>query len=101
MGHLLELPQSSHPFYSYMSGSIIALFGLVYVWLALQPIIVRSVLLIGTSGKLIAVLISFGLTISGDLSPIVATAIAGDLLFVGLWIYYLMQTQKPEGLVAE
>ncbi len=90
LGHLITMPAGSHPFYAYMSGALIALFGFCYAWLALQERINGPLLLVGAIGKTLAVLIAWILFLSGDLTIILAVLITGDLLFASLWYYYLL-----------
>ena len=93
LGSILQLP-ATHPFYAMFSGALVGLFGLVYLWLALQAEINRPVLFIGACGKLLAVLISVSLFAASQLSGAAAFVISGDLVFVALWTTYLLR-QRP------
>ena len=88
-GSMLQFPPT-HPFYALFSGAMVALFGVAYAWLALQPVINRPLLLVGACGKLLAVLISGSLFLGGDLSGVTALVISGDLVFVALWATFLV-----------
>ena len=89
LGELLTLPSDVPAFYALFSGGIVFLFGLVYMWLAMQETLVRSLLCVGACGKLIAVTIAAGLYAVGGVSGFFALVIMGDLVFVGLWFVYL------------
>ena len=91
MGQLIRLPQQEPSIYTLMSGGMVALFGIVYFWLARQEVLFKPVLGIGAAGKLMAVLIAISLFLKGDLPLVPALLISGDLLFVLLWGYYLFE----------
>lgn len=89
LGLLLQFPVTTEPFYSYLCGGLVILFGGVYFWLATQPNINLGVLGVGALGKLIAVATALITWWSGTLPGITAVLISGDLLFATFWLYYI------------
>ena len=85
----LGLPPHATDFYTMLSGALVGLFGLAYFWSGLQAQPPRAVIAIGACGKLSAVLISTTLYLTGSFSGMALIIISGDLLFVGLWFYWL------------
>ena len=90
LGSALALP-ATHPFYAAFSGSLVALFGVCYAWLATQPQLHVPLLVLGACGKFLAVLTSFGLFLAGHLPGVTAAVISIDLAFAGLWAWYLLR----------
>lgn len=88
-GQLIDFPAEVHPFFAYFSGAMVALFGLMYIWLARQREIVKPILFFGASGKTLAAIIAIGLFATDQLSATTAFLMAGDLFFAGFWFYYL------------
>lgn len=86
---VLQLPGSEVSLYTLMSGALIAMFGGCYIWLAMQERLHAPLLFVGASGKLLAVLIAWATFLTGGLALLPAVLISGDLLFVGLWFYFL------------
>jgi len=90
VGSLIGLPTQTHPFFAWFGGAMVAIFGFVYAWLALQPTILKPMLFVGASGKLAAVAICVALYAQGQLSGVTTLIISGDLFFVVLWAGYLI-----------
>ena len=76
LGQLISFPADVHPFFAYFSGAMVALFGLMYIWLARQPEIVKPILFFGASGKTLAAIIAIGLFASQQLSGTTAFLMA-------------------------
>ena len=93
VGVLLQLPASGHPFYALMTGALVALFGVVYAVMAVSGDINRGLLAVGAAGKGLAVIISTGLFLSGQLPLLTFALVSGDLLFVGLWASWLFKSR--------
>ncbi len=93
-GQLLGLPSLVHPFYAYFSGAMVGLFGLAYVWMAGQTAIDHALLFVGACGKSLAVVIALALFLQGNLAPTLALLISGDVLFAGLWFFYLFHQRS-------
>ncbi len=89
LGQLLGFPYPSHPLFALFSGSMVGLFGVMYVWLVLQPTLIKPVLFFGATGKTIAVAIALYLYLGGLLSSTLMVLISGDLAFAALWFFYL------------
>ncbi len=96
LGGVLGLPTDVHPFYAYLSGALVGLFGPAYLWLALSTRLSRPLLCVGACGKSLAVLIAWGLYLSNDLAGVTAFVISGDIAFAGLWFYFLATTSSRE-----
>lgn len=90
-GQLLLLPSDVPFFYSALTGGMVALFGCGYFWLATQEEFSVPLLLIGACGKTLAAIIALISGITGSLAMVTAILISGDLLFAGLWFYYLIR----------
>ena len=89
IGILLDLPTLTHPFYAYFSAAMVALFGFVYAWLASLERPRPELLLVGATGKLIAVVITLFLFLGNEVSARMTLLVSGDLVFVVLWLAYL------------
>jgi hypothetical protein len=91
-GQLLELPREGSSLYSVLVAFFIALFGVVYAWLALQPGIVRPLLYLGALGKLAAFLLALALWLARVVAVSFLLASLGDLAFAALWLTWLRST---------
>lgn len=95
VGNLLRLPQPAFgEFYMLLAASLVGLFGVVYIWMAVQPAIERSLLCVGAAGKSLAATIAIILAVSGQLSPVTAIVLSGDYLFAGLWFYWVVTGEE-------
>lgn len=94
IGRALELPEQGANFYTLFSGGLVGLFGLMYLWNALQPSIDRPTLAVGAVGKSFAVLLSAILFHCGMFSGLALLVISGDLVFAGLWLYWLLGNSR-------
>ncbi len=95
VGNLLRLPQPAYgEFYMLMTASLVGLFGLAYIWMALQPAIDKPLLFVGAAGKAMAATTGLLLMLSGQLSTVTGTLLLGDYLFAGFWIYWLWSTRS-------
>ena len=96
---LLQLPQGGDAFYRLLAASLVGLFGLVYLWLALQPRPDRGLVLVGACGKTLAALCAIALYLADGLAAVPALFMSGDLLLAGIWFYWLARQvpQHPRG----
>ncbi|MDX1734364.1 MAG: hypothetical protein R3228_08350 [Halioglobus sp.] len=99
LGELLQLPQGGDAFYRLLAATLVGLFGLVYLWLALQPQPDRALVLVGASGKTLAALCAIALYFADSLAGVPALFMSGDLLLAGIWFYWLARQvpQHPRG----
>ena len=88
---LLMLPESPVSFYTIFAEAMVALFGGVYIWLALQAEINKPLLSVGAIGKALAVLIALGLFFDSNFAWLPTLFISGDLVFVVLWGYFIVR----------
>lgn len=91
VGRVLALPVPAHSLYAYLSGAMVALFGVAYLWMALRSKVDPPLLLLGACGKSFAAVISLWLYVSGDLPGLPAALISGDLAFAALWFAWLVR----------
>ena len=91
IGALLDLPAGDQPFYRWLAAMLVGLFGFVYFWMSRQPTIDRPLLAVGACGKALAVLTAVVLFADGVLSVRSVLLFSGDLVFVGLWTYWLVR----------
>ncbi len=94
---LIELPAASHPLYTWICASLVALFGLAYAWMAWVGRVVRPLLLLAALGKLSASAVAIALGAIGALSPGASIVIAGDIVFALLWLHYLLGVGSKAG----
>lgn len=94
IGRILELPVPAHSLYAYLSGAMVALFGVAYFWMALRSRLVPPLLLLGACGKSFAAMISLWLYLAGELSGVPAALISGDLAFAALWFTWLVRSRS-------
>jgi hypothetical protein len=90
MGELAGLPVPVPRVYSLLLALFALLFGVLYAWLARQPRIERPLVALSAIGKATAFFIAFVCWLLGDLSGRTVLAISGDLLFAGLFAWWLV-----------
>lgn len=93
---MLNLPGPVHPIYLWMIAEFIAVFGVAYAWCAATGRAPRLFIAAGAAGKLLffATLVAFWL--SGALTFGAAAGGIGDLLFGGLFLFWLIQTRDGD-----
>lgn len=93
---LLHLPAQAHPVYLWIIAEFILVFGIAYAWCAITGRAPRLFIALGAAGKLLffATLTLFWL--AGELPLDAALGGAGDLLFGGLFLVWLVQSRKQE-----
>ena len=85
---LVNLPPAPS-IYTWNMGFLIALFGLAYAWIALQPRIIRPVLALGAFGKIGVFVIAAILSAMGEVSVLLLLAVVGDLILGSVWLMWL------------
>jgi len=91
-GRLLQVPDAP-AVHAFLLGFIILTFGLMYLWIALQPEINRPLLAFGAVGKVGVFLIGLALFIVGRAPFMMAFGLLGDLAFGSLWLVWLRSTK--------
>jgi hypothetical protein len=91
----LALPEFVHPLYRWLVAWFVALFGLAYGWLAMQPAIDRPLLALGAVGKLGAFVLALALWWHGAVPGIVVMVASGDLAFAAYWLGWLGRRPAP------
>jgi hypothetical protein len=94
-GRLLQMPPAPAIF-TWNLGFLIALFGLAYAWIALQPRINRPLLTLGAIGKIGVFVVAAVLYSLGQVALLLVLAVAGDLLFGAIWLIWLRSDQPPK-----
>ena len=93
LAQLMGLPSGAPLIYRAMAAGAVALFGLAYGWLSVQPIIDRPLVVLSTIGKLAAFGSVVALTIYGDLPTRSILMTSPDLLFAVVFICWLHGAQ--------
>ena len=93
IGNLLDLPRHEPDYFTFFSGAMVGIFGMAYFWSARQATLPRPIIAVGAGGKFTAVLLAATLFVLEQFSAIALLVISGDLLFVGLWTYWLIHTR--------
>lgn len=86
------LPVAMPRFAAAQIGWVIAVFGVVYAWQALEPRINRGLLAIGGIGKLGFFLLTLAYALAGDVPTEMAANAAPDLLF---GVFFLAWARQP------
>lgn len=87
-GRLLQVPDAP-AIQSFLLGFIILVFGLMYLWIAVQPEINRPLLAFGAIGKVGVFLIGAVLCVLGKAPLMLALGLVGDLAFGSLWLAWI------------
>lgn len=93
-GQLLGLSPSVDPVYVALCCFMVALFGLTYAWLAMQPRVDRPMLCLAAVGKSGVFVLCVGLWLFGNASGALVAAASGDLLLAIVWFRWLL-LQRP------
>ena len=93
VGHLAGLPVPVPAPYAILLAFFVLLFGGAYAWLALQRNIDRPLVAFAAIGKAGAFAIFFTFWLVGDLPARSVLAASGDLIFAGLFLYWLLGTR--------
>lgn len=97
VGQLMGLPTEVPALYSVLLAWMVAAFGGMYAWLALQKVISRP--LVGFSGiaKSGVFILTFLLWISGHIGGMAVLITTGDLLFASIFFWWLIKTARYAG----
>lgn len=89
IGRLAGFPLPVSPFYTWFIAGVILIFGGAYAWMARQPRIPRSLIVVGALGKcafFLAALLSWSL---GEIPPLTLLGTSGDLIFAAIFVWWL------------
>ncbi len=92
VGQLAGLPVPVPLVYSVMLTLFVLLFAAAYAWLAVQPTIDRPLLGFAAFGKATVFVAAVVLWITGDASWRLIPGATGDLIFAGLFAWWLRAT---------
>lgn len=95
LGQLSGLPPDAPALYTALIAWLIALFGLTYAWLPMQPVLARPLLGMLAIGKCGAFLTAVALLVAGAVDPRVVGLSFADLLLGGFWLVWLAQSRGP------
>lgn len=85
------------PLYAYVLAYLVALFGVVYGWMAVQRVIYRPLVAISAVGKAGVFVIAAALWAAGDVSWKTVGVASGDLTFAAIWTWWLVRTAAATG----
>ena len=95
----MGLSSESHPFYLWIIGSFILIFGFAYLWAGITGRADPLFIAVGAAGKLAF----FGLTvaywISGELPVNVPLAATSDFIFALIFIFWLFSAKTYEDIL--
>lgn len=94
LGKAFELPDPGSMFYNYLLSFIVATFGVVYVWLALQKVINRPLLTLSAIGKFGIFLISLFCWTNDTISFRAFSVSVGDLIFSCIFFWWLFSAKE-------
>ncbi len=92
-GQMLKLPPTVDPIYAGLCALMVALFGFVYAWLALQPNVNQPLLVVGALGKACVFFLCAGLWLTGAASSLLVGAASIDLMLGLFWLFWLLLGQ--------
>ncbi len=100
-GQMLELPPTVDPIYAGLCALMVALFGFVYAWLALQPNVNQPLLVVGALGKACVFILCAALWLAGAASNLLVGAASIDLMLGLFWLFWLLLGQAPDTGIEE
>ncbi len=81
-------PIPAPPFYAAQLGYTIALFGIVYGWLAMQPTLHRPLIVVGAFGKAGFFLLTAAYAVGGDVPVAMALQATPDLVLASVFLWW-------------
>jgi hypothetical protein len=94
LGQLAGLPAPVPGIYATLLAFFVLLFAGAYAWLALQTHIDRPMIAFAAIGKAGAFAIIFSFWVLGKAPGRGVLAATGDLIFAGLFVYWLLNTRQ-------
>ena len=95
LGRLAGLPGPVSHMYTVPLAFFVALFGGSYAWLATQPEIDRPLVAFAAIGKTGFFVICLVLWLLGEARGQGVVAAAGDLVFAGIFVWWLLGEDRP------
>src|SRR5439155_23850131 len=92
LGAIVRLPSAGSPLYPWMLAYFIALLGVAYAWLALQPTFSRPLVWLGAIGKIGVFCIALACFLRGDIPFATFSVTLGDLAFGIVFVSWLLGT---------
>ena len=96
LGGLAGLPTPVPTVYSATLAVLVALFGATYAWLARQPVIDRPLVVFSALGKTSFVIVVLLCWLSGQVPFITLLTASGDLVFAGIFAWWLLGERGAE-----
>ena len=94
LGRVADIPQGAPRFHSWLLALFIFLFGCVYAWLSRRAVIDRPFVVLAVVGKTGVFLVAFACWWFGEISARAFTTAVGDLLFAGIFLWWLRGTAR-------
>lgn len=91
LGQWIGLPSQVPALYSALAAMFVALFGGMYAWLAMQPVLPRPMVALAAIGKTSAFLLAAILWFAGEVSGRLVQLSIGDLLLAAIYTYWLLK----------
>ena len=96
-GQLVGLPATVPALYAALTSFLVALFGVVYAWLAIRPRINRPLVAVSAIGKTGVFGIACVLWIAGSGAGRVVLLASGDLALAFVWFWWLIAATGEDG----
>jgi ABC-type branched-subunit amino acid transport system permease subunit len=93
-GQMMGLPFEAPAVYSVLLAWLVALFGAVYGWLAMQTKIDRPIVTMAAIGKVGVFVLAALLWLSGQVQGKTVFVVSGDLIFGCVFFWWLVKTAK-------
>lgn len=99
-GEAMAMPGPVPRIYTILLAVFVGLFGGAYAWLAMQRQIDRPMVALGAIGKTAVVVVIVAFFMAGDFSAAGAALSLGDVLFAGLFTWWLVGTRATQAAAA-
>lgn len=90
LGQLVGLPADGSPIYRALCAFMVALFGVMYAWMATQKEIPRAFVVLGAVGKTGVFVIASALWLSGNASINLVALASVDQILAAIWFRWLL-----------
>jgi hypothetical protein len=94
LGQVAGMPTPVPHIYTTLLAVFVMLFGIVYAWLARQPVIDRPLVAFSALGKTAVFTAILLFSILGDLPGRSALAAIGDLIFAAIFAWWLFRGRR-------
>ena len=96
LGQIIGLPAPGSLFYPWMLALLIGIFGGVYAWLARQPRIDRSLVVVAVIGKIGVFTVAMISWLLGEIPGRGLIPALGDLIFGVVFLWWLRGEIRPQ-----